>query len=74
MRFALREGFLVPAFTGLVKTALSDYAKIRKTLGFSMYTEADMLSLLAAHGYRARRIQPNFGHNQARMTFEGQLA
>lgn len=73
LRFALREGFVVPAFAGLVKTALSDYGKIRKSLGFAMYTEADMLALLAAHGYTAKRVHPNFGHNQSRMTFEARV-
>jgi len=73
LRFAAREGFATAAFTGLVKTALSDYGRIRKSLGFSMYTEADMLALLTSHGYVAKRVYPNFGHNQSRMTFEGRL-
>ncbi|MEZ5844689.1 MAG: class I SAM-dependent methyltransferase [Hyphomicrobiaceae bacterium] len=73
LRFGWRGGFMVPAVIGLARTALSDYGKIRKSLGFSMYSEADMLALMAAHGYQVRRIHPNFGHNQARMTFEGTL-
>ena len=56
----------------LVKTALSDYRKIRSTLGFSTYREADFVGLLAQHGLKATRIHPNFGHNQARMTFSAQ--
>ena len=72
LRFAWKGGFLIPAFSGLVKTALSDYSKIRSTLGFSMYTEPEFTALLAQHGLKAARIHPNFGHNQARMTFSAQ--
>jgi ubiquinone/menaquinone biosynthesis C-methylase UbiE len=69
LTFATRGGFLVPAFAGLVRTALSDYGKIRKSLGFSMYAERDFIDLLSSHGLTAKRVHPNFGHNQARMTF-----
>ena len=67
--FATRGGFLLPALTGLVRTALSDYGRIRKTLGFSTYSEPEMLELLSAHALVATRVRPNFGHNQSRMTF-----
>ena len=67
--FATRGGFLFPALGGLVRTALSDYGRIRKALGFSMYREPEFVALLAAHGLAAERSHPNFGHNQARMTF-----
>lgn len=69
LRFGLKGGFFSAALFGLVKTALSDYRQIRTTLGFSTYTEAEFLALLGAHGFTARRVRPNFGHNQARMTF-----
>jgi SAM-dependent methyltransferase len=69
MSFAARGGFLLPALAGLVKTALSDYGRIRKSLGFSMYGEREFVDLLARHGLKAERLRPNFGHNQARMTF-----
>jgi SAM-dependent methyltransferase len=69
LRFAAAGGFLLPAIGGLVRTALSDYGRIRKALGFSMYQEREFIDLLAAHGLAAERVHPNFGHNQARMTF-----
>jgi SAM-dependent methyltransferase len=69
LKFARQGGFLFAAVRGLVRTALSDYGKIRKEAGFSTYREADFLALLAAHRFKAERIHPNFGHNQARMTF-----
>jgi len=55
----------------LVRTALSDYRKIRVQLGLSMYSEADFSALLADQGFLAERVYPNFGHNQGRMTFRG---
>jgi ubiquinone/menaquinone biosynthesis C-methylase UbiE len=69
LSFAARGGFLLPAIGGLVRTAFSDYARIRKTLGFSMYEESEVVGMLAAHGFACERVHPNFGHNQARMTF-----
>ncbi len=72
--FATRGGFLMGALGGLLRTALSDYGRIRKSLGFSMYRERDFVELLAAHGFAAERVRPNFGHNQARMTFAARRA
>ena len=69
LQFAARGGFLGAALAGLVRTALSDYRRLRGTLGLSRYPEEEMLSLLAAAGYAARRAHPNLGHNQSRMTF-----
>ena len=69
LRFAWRGGFLLAALSGLVRTALSGYGKLRQELGFAMYTEAEFSELLARHGFQTARVFPNFGHNQARMTF-----
>jgi SAM-dependent methyltransferase len=69
VRFGWVGGFVWAAVGGLVRTALSDYRKIRKRLGISTYAEADFRALLAEAGFRAERVQPNFGHNQNRMTF-----
>jgi hypothetical protein len=70
LSFALKGGFLVAAALGLLRTALSDYRKLRGELGLSRHGEADLVHMLARHGLRGRRIHPNFGHNQSRMTFE----
>jgi ubiquinone/menaquinone biosynthesis C-methylase UbiE len=69
LSFAAQGGFLVAAFTSLVKTALSDYRKLRETLGLTRYGEAEMLQLLTANGFSARRADRNIGHNQGRMLF-----
>jgi SAM-dependent methyltransferase len=69
LRFAWQGGFLLAAVGGLVRTALSDYGRLRRQAGFSTYQEAELLALLAAHGFKGERLHPNFGHNQARMTF-----
>jgi SAM-dependent methyltransferase len=73
LRFGWSGGFLGAALLGLAKTVLSDYRKLRATLGFSTYTEKEFLALLSAAGYRPHRVRPNFGHNQARMTFRATL-
>lgn len=69
LSFAFHGGFLTAAFTSLVKTALSDYRKLRETLGLTRYSEAQMLQLLTANGFAARRAEQNIGHNQGRMLF-----
>jgi SAM-dependent methyltransferase len=74
LRFGWSGGFLGAALLGLAKTALSDYRKLRAALGFSTFTENEFLALLSAAGYRPQRVRPNFGHNQARMTFRATLA
>jgi SAM-dependent methyltransferase len=74
LRFGLRGGFLMGALMGLVRTALSDYRKLRTELGFFTHTEPDFLARLARHGFIGQRVRPNFGHNQARMTFSARRA
>lgn len=69
LRFAWRGGFVGAAVAGLVRTMLSDYARIRARLGFATYTQEEIVALLAKHGLRGRRVHPNLGHNQARMAF-----
>jgi SAM-dependent methyltransferase len=67
--FAWKGGFAIRAVLGLVRTALSDYRKIRNELGLSTYAEGEMIELLRAEGFSAERRAGNIGHNQARMTF-----
>lgn len=71
LRFGWEGGFLAASLAGLVRTALSDYRKLRNELGLATYDEADMLSLLEGAGFDAQRRAKNIGHNQARMTFIG---
>ena len=69
LRFASDEGFLGAALLGLIRTVLSNYWRLRTTLGLTRYAEAGMLGKLAAAGFSATRAPTNIGHNPARMTF-----
>ena len=69
LRFAAANGFLFAALAGLVRTRLSNYWQLRSRFGLTRYGEADMIDLLAANGFTARRMSKNIGHNQARMAF-----
>ena len=69
LSFAWQGGFVRHALVGLVRTALSDYRKLRDELGLAQYSEAEMLELLRDCGFAAERRPQNVGHNQARMTF-----
>jgi SAM-dependent methyltransferase len=74
LSFAFKGGFVGAALMGFVRTALSDYRKLRGELGFTMHSEYDFLAMLSRHGFTAERSRPNFGHNQARMTFVAKVA
>ena len=69
LRFGSQEGFLTAAVAGLARTAFSNYARLRSTLGLTHYSEAAMIETLAEAGFKAERAAQNIGHNPARMTF-----
>lgn len=68
--FAWRGGFLTAALGGLVRTALSDYRKLRAELGLATYTAEDAMALIREAGFADVRPDANFGHNPHRMTFK----
>lgn|ERR1043166_315015 len=74
VRYAAANGFLLAAFAGLTRTALSRYRQIRRTLGIAHYGEAEFLAKLRAAGFSAERLPRNLEHNPARMTFRARLA
>ena len=69
MKFGWQGGFMFAAMGGLVATFFSKYRKLRGQIGLTHYTEEDVMTLTAAHGFKARRQARNIGHNQARMCF-----
>lgn len=71
--FGARNGFLLPALVGLVRTAFSDYRRVRTQLGLSRYAEYEFRKLLEGHGLSSERIRPNLGHDQGRMAFSARF-
>jgi SAM-dependent methyltransferase len=69
LSFAFEGGFLIAAVAGLVKTAFSDYRKLREKLGLSMYEASEMDAIIARAGFADVSRIDNIGHNPARMTF-----
>ncbi len=69
--FAWKGGFLLAAGWGLVATFFSDYRKLRSSIGLTRYAPQDVITLMAANGFEARRDRHNIGHNQNRMLFVG---
>jgi SAM-dependent methyltransferase len=67
--FGRKDGFLLAAVNGLVRTFFSEYWRLRKRLGLTRYSEADMVAELAAVGFAANRAPRNLGHLDTRMTF-----
>jgi len=69
LRFGAANGFFWAAASGLGRIFVSDYLRLRKTVGLSHYTEAAMLEKLKRAGFAPERAARNIGHNQRRMTF-----
>ncbi len=69
LNFAAANGFLWAAIAGLLRTVVSDYWRLRSTLGLTLYSQAEIEARLEAAGFATSRTRRNIGHNQARMTF-----
>lgn len=69
LRFAARDGFLIGAVTGLVRTCFSSYRKTRAELGLAQYDRDEMIAILARAGFSATPAPRNLGHNQHRLAF-----
>ena len=68
------NGFFWTAVGGLVRIFVSDYLRLKKTVGLSHYEAAAMLEKLKAAGFSATRAPRNIGHNPWRMTFLAKAA
>jgi len=69
LRFGAANGFFWAAASGLLRIFVSDYLRLRKTVGLSHYSEAAAIEKLKNAGFRPERAAHNIGHNQQRMTF-----
>jgi SAM-dependent methyltransferase len=69
LRFGAANGFFWAAARGLFRIFVSDYFRLKRTVGLSHYAEAEMLEKLKRAGFKAERALQNIGHNQHRMTF-----
>jgi SAM-dependent methyltransferase len=74
LRLGAANGFFWAAVFGLIRIFVSDYLRLRKTVGLSHYEETAMLEKLARAGYSAQRAKDNIGHNRRRMTFLARLS
>ena len=74
LAFAWRGGFLTAALAGLVRTAFSDYRKLRARYGLSTYRLEEITGLIAAAGFESVTPAKNFGHNPHRFTLVGRKA
>jgi SAM-dependent methyltransferase len=69
LRFAAANGFLVAAVFGLMSTFLSDYRRLRHTLGLSRCTPAEAMAVIGAHGFSVRMLPENIAPNRYRRAF-----
>ncbi len=69
LRFSAANGFFQAAVGGLIRIFVSDYLRLKRTVGLSHYDQATMLEKLRHAGYAAERAPRNIGHNPWRMTF-----
>jgi SAM-dependent methyltransferase len=69
LRFGAANGFFWAAAFGLLRIFVSDYLRLKKTIGLSHYDETAMREKLKSAGFKPERAPRNIGHNQRRMTF-----
>src|SRR5580704_11053799 len=69
LRLGAANGFFWAAVGGLMRIFVSDYLRLRKTVGLSHYEAPTLLAKLKAAGFAAERAPANIGHNRQRMTF-----
>ena len=62
LRFAHREGFLLAALRGLVRTLRSDYGRLRSRIGLTTWTLDEITTTLAGAGFAAEPLAHNIGH------------
>jgi SAM-dependent methyltransferase len=74
LAFAWRGGFLTAALAGLVRTAFSDYRKLRAQYGLSTYRIDEIAGLITAAGFEDATPAKNFGHNPHRLTLVARKA
>ena len=60
LRFGAANGFFWAAVGGLIRIFVSDYLRLKKTVGLSHYTQAAMLAKLQAAGFRRRARQAQY--------------
>ena len=61
LRFGAANGFFLAAVTGLLRMLLSDYWRLRSTIGLARYDEAAITAKLATHGFAPVRTPRNIG-------------
>lgn len=69
LRVALWHGFLPAALVGLLRILVSDYRRLRREVGLTVFPPGEIARLLAEAGFTAERRAVNFGFNQRRSTW-----
>lgn len=64
---AARHGYLLAALRGLVATFFSPYRKLRRDIGLTTWSEADIVNKLQACDFTATRLDRNIGFSPHRM-------
>jgi SAM-dependent methyltransferase len=66
-------GFFLAALGGLLATLFSDYRRLRRQLGFAVYSDVEMRQLLSDAGFAAERLPRNLGFHPSRHTYVARL-
>jgi len=68
LKTAARNGFLLAAVGGLAATFFSDYRRLRRRLGFAIYSDAEIETLARDAGFAPAMRERNLGFHRARRT------
>jgi ubiquinone/menaquinone biosynthesis C-methylase UbiE len=66
----VRHGFFFDVLVGLVRTFFSNYRAVKEKNGFTTYTQEEILDMLCAYGFTAKRMPKNIGISAHRMLIQ----
>ena len=69
LTFAYREGFLIQAITGLVRTLLPSYNSLKRQHGLSEYSEPELLRIFELCKLNGRRLRRNIAVSPIRSSY-----
>ena len=69
LKLGYQHRFLHHVVTGLIRTFLSPYRTLRRSIGLTTYKDETLLAMLAKCGFLGRRASKNIGCNPYRTTY-----
>lgn len=72
LRLGFLKRFMPQAVSGLFRTFWSPYRSLRRKVGLTTYSEAEIRGMLSTSGFQPKKAAKNIGCNPYRVTYLGQ--